>query len=241
MTVVIHQPSYLAWIGLFDRIAQADLYVLYDNVQYDKHGWRNRNRIKTPMGAQWLTVPILTKHRRGMLVSDALIDPKIPWARKHLQAIRTNYTRAPYFKQTIQPLTEILSRPWQRLMDLDIALEDYLFEALGMQVRRVVASQLGDTAAPSASERLAAICRLVGATEYISPDAASDYLDPQPLKAAGVTVRFHGYRHPVYPQLHGPFLSHLSVMDLLMNCGDQSLGILTHAREAPAAVSRITP
>jgi len=233
--VVIHQPSYLPWIGLFDRIAQADLFIVYDNVQYDKHGWRNRNRIKTAAGSQWLTVPILTKHRSGMLVSDALVNPQVPWSRKHLQAIRVNYARAPYADRYLKPLAEILDRPWAHLMDLDLTLQDFLFDALGMRVQQMKATALGDTSAPSASERLAILCQRAGATEYISPDAAKDYLDPRPLEAAGVTVRFHGYQHPVYPQLHGPFIPHLSVIDLLMNCGEQSLATLTH--RAPSAVT----
>lgn len=236
MTVVIHQPSYLAWIGLFDRIAQADLYVLYDNVQYDKHGWRNRNRIKTTAGSLWLTVPVLSKHRSGMLVSEAMINAVMPWGRKHLQAIRTNYARAPYGPRYLKSLSEILTRPWVRMMDLNMALEEFLFDALGMRVHRVVASALGDTQAASASERLAKICRLVKATDYISPDAAKDYLDAEPLRRAGTRVRFHGYQHPTYPQLHGPFLPYLSVIDLLMNCGEQSLAILTRAARAPAVI-----
>ena len=236
MRVVIHQPSYLPWLGFFDRVAQSDVYVVLDTVQYDKHGWRNRNRIKTPAGPQWLTVPILTRHRPGLSVGDAMIDPHVPWSRKHVNALRANYARAPYGARYLDPLAELLHRPWQRLLEVTTALDEFLFRALGMHPRRVPASTLGDLTASSASDRLAVICRKLGATEYLSPDAAKDYLDPEPFQRVGVAVRFHGYRHPVYPQLHGPFTPSLSIVDLLMNCGDQSFAILTH-RSAPVSVA----
>lgn len=240
MTIVIHQPSYLPWIGLLDRIAQADVYVMLDTVQYDKHGWRNRNRIKSPGGPQWLTVPVLTKHRHGMPVADAMINPGVPWAQKHVNAIRTYYAKAPHFARYMPAIAGILGHPWQRLMDLTTALDvEALFPALGIRTRRVVASTLGPMPASTASERLVLICQALGATTYLSPDAAKDYLDHEPFANAGIAVRFHGYRHPTYPQLHGPFVPYLSVVDLLMNCGDRSSAILAH-RDASEEVSNPT-
>lgn len=227
MKVVIHQPSYLPWVGLFDRVAQADCYVILDDVQYDKHGWRNRNRIKGPQGPQWLTVPVLTKGRGLVPCSKALVNPRIAWAKKHRQAIRSNYGRAPFFDRYFPAIEALLTRPWQRLIDLDVAASDWLFEVLGQPVKRLYSSSL-QIQAPTASDRLAVICQRLGATEYIAPDMSKGYLDTAVFDAIGIRVRFHGYVHPVYPQLYGPFVPYLSILDLLFNCGDASLSILTH-------------
>lgn len=232
MTVVIHQPSYLPWLGFFDRVAQADLYVILDDVQYDKHGWRNRNRIAGPNGVQWLTVPILTKGQGYLLCREARIDPKIPWARKHLQAIRTAYGRAPYFARYFSGLSDLLMRPWERLIDLDVATTHWLFTILGLTPRTLWSSSLGVPGVTGASDRLVKICQQVGATEYISPDQSRGYLETALFDAAGIRWRFHDYRHPIYRQVREPFMPYLSVLDLVMQHGGESLAMLTSARQA---------
>lgn len=231
MRVVILQPSYLPWLGYFDQLYKSDVFVLYDDVQYDKHGWRNRNRIKTPQGAQWLTVPVLTHGRDRPTNRDVHIDRHQPWQRKHLQALRQHYGKAPAFPEVFPRLEGLLAQEWTNLFDLNAAALDVLGDLLGLKRDVRVSSQLGIPG--EGTERLVAICKAVGGDTYLTGDAAKAYLEEGQLAQAGIRLEYHGYRHPVYRQLYGEYLPYLSVVDLLMNHGADSLEILVD-RGAPA-------
>jgi WbqC-like protein len=225
LRVVVLQPSYLPWLGYFDQLHRSDVFVLYDDVQYDKHGWRNRNRIKTPAGAQWLTVPVLT-HGQGRPANRAVrLDAREPWGRKHLAALRVNYAKAPAFDEVLGALAPVLEASWTHLLDVDRAVLEVLCGVLGLRREIRLSSELGVPG--TRTERLVAICETLGATVYLSGDAAATYLDEGLFRARGIEVEYHRYRHPVYRQLHGPFVPYLSVVDLLMNHGSRSLAVLT--------------
>ena len=228
MKCVILQPGYIPWLGFFDQLAKSDVFVLDDDVQYDKHGWRNRNRIKTANGPMWLTVPVRTKGQGKPLNRDIELDPTQHWAGKHTQALRTWYAKAPHFARVFPPFEEAFSRPWQRLLDLDRELMALSARLLGLERRVVLASELG--IGGGQTERLVAICRRLGADRYLTGDAAKSYLDEAKFREAGITVEWHGYRHPRYHQLHGEFVPYLSIVDLLMNHGAEGLDILTGKR-----------
>lgn len=224
MTVVILQPGYLPWLGFFDQLRRADVFVCYDDVQYDTHGWRNRNRIKTQTGPLWLTVPVRHSHLGRPRILEIEIDSRAPWARKHLSSIRQAYAGAPFLERYLPALEELLQRPWDRLIDLDIALIDLMAGWFGLTRRIDRSSALnihGDK-----SERLLNICRHFNASTYLSGDAASEYLDAPLFERNGVRVEWQRFEHPVYPQLHGPFVSHLSALDLVLNCGDRAAAVL---------------
>jgi len=222
--IVILQPSYLPWLGYFDQLYKSDVFVLYDDVQYDKHGWRNRNRIKTDKGPLWLTVPVLT-HGQGLPTNrDARIDTRRSWARKHLQALRVNYAKASAFEEVFDALEPVLGRPWTHLIDLNRAVLETLCRLLGLTRLILLSSELDVPG--QKTERLIALCRALGAGRYLTGDAASDYLDETQFTAHGIRVEYHHYRHPAYAQLHGEFVPYLSVVDLLMNHGRGSLGVL---------------
>jgi len=222
--IVILQPSYLPWLGYFDQLYKSDVFVLYDDVQYDKHGWRNRNRIKTDKGPLWLTVPVLT-HGQGLPTNrDARIDTRQSWARKHLQALRVNYAKASPFEEVFDALEPVLGRPWTHLIDLNRAVLETLCRLLGLTRLILLSSELDVPG--QKTERLIALCQALGAGRYLTGDAASDYLDETQFTAQGIRVEYHHYRHPLYAQLHGEFVPYLSVVDLLMNHGRGSLGVL---------------
>lgn len=223
-TVVIVQPSYLPWLGYFAQMWRSDIFIIYDDVQYDKHGWRNRNRIKTPQGSQWLTVPVLHHGKGRPLISEVQIDNTQPWSRRHLQAISQNYRKAPYFADYIGRFTELLAKDWTHLLELDVAFLQILCDMLGLRRDVIRASTLGIEGA--GAERLVEICRHLGAGRFFEGAAGQDYIDSSLFAAAGITLEYQDYRHPVYPQLHGEFVSHLSVVDLLFNVGPQSLETL---------------
>lgn len=223
-TLVVLQPSYLPWLGYFDQLAKADVFVWYDDVQFDKHGWRNRNRIKGPKGPIWLTVPVLHSGRPDQLILDVEIDNRLPWRRKHRSSIEQLYARAPFLNHLLPELTEMLERPWERLVDLDIATTDWLAAQLSIATPRSRSSLLGIDG--DRNDRLLNLCRHFGATRYLTGDAARDYLDVPRFEAIGVEVVWHGYSHPSYSQLHGEFVPYLSALDLLLNAGPTEAGKL---------------
>lgn len=224
MTVAILQPGYLPWLGFFNQMRRADVFVYYDDVQYDTHGWRNRNRIKTQHGPLWLTVPVRHTGLSKPLILDVTIDARTNWAKKHVSSIRQAYAAAPFVKQYLPRLEELLMRPWERLVDLDIAVAGLLAEWLALERRIERASRLG--IAGGQSERLVNICRHFGASRYLSGNAAKDYLDVALFERNGIAVEWQDYEHPVYPQLHGEFVPYMSALDLILNCGERSAEIV---------------
>ncbi|HEU5324078.1 MAG TPA: WbqC family protein, partial [Methylomirabilota bacterium] len=173
MKVAIHQPQYLPWIGYFDKIDQADCFVALDTVQFKKNEWQNRNRIKTPGGWQWLTVPV--RQRFLQRIADVEIDNTAAWPRKHLQALTQSYGGSPFFGVHAPFFRTLYSRRWDRLLDLNVAVLRYLVDALQIRTELILASSL--TAPGTATQRLVEICRALGADTYISGAGGKDYLD----------------------------------------------------------------
>lgn len=230
-TCVILQPGYLPWLGFFEQLYRADEFVYLDDVQYDKHGWRNRNRVKAADGPQWLTVPV--RVAGPTLILDARIDEtQRRWAPRHLAALQTLYGPTEYFRWLFPTLEEVLLAGWERICDLNIALVDSLCQKLGLRRSMRRSSELRVRA--ERCERLIEICRRVNCDGYYSGAAAQDYLDPAQFAAAGIRVEFQEYRHPRYPQRFEPFVSHLSIVDLMFNCGPSSLEVLSHSAAAAA-------
>lgn len=219
-TLVVLQPGYLPWLGFFDQLRRADVFVYYDDVQYDRNGWRNRNRIKTQHGPIWLTVPVRHSGRGMPKILDVEIDARTSWARKHVASIRQAYARAPFLATYMPALEELLHRKWERLVDLDVACTGLMAEWFGLR-RRIERSSTLEVGGDR-SERLVNLCRRLGASKYVSGDSARSYLDVPLFEQHGIRVEWQEYVHPVYPQLHGGFVSHLSALDLLLNCGDRA-------------------
>jgi WbqC-like protein len=224
MTVVVLQPGYLPWLGFFDQMRRADVFVYYDDVQYDTHGWRNRNRIKTQQGPLWLTVPVRHSGLSKPRILDVAIDARTNWARKHVASIRQAYAAAPFVKQYVPALEEVLTRPWEQIVDLDLAVTALMAEWLGVRPRIERASALGIEGGQT--ERLLNVCRHFGATRYLSGSAARDYLDVALFESHGIAVEWQDFTHPVYPQLHGEFVPYMSALDLILNCGAESRAVL---------------
>ena len=220
MKCVILQPSYIPWRGFFHQVQKADVFVFYDDVQYDVRGWRNRNRIKTAQGPKWLTVPVLasgaqTEHR---LIKDIEICWDREWAAKHEATILQAYRSAPYFAE-YAPLVRQLYRGRSRLLaDFTIEATLLLAEALGIRHTRFLrASTLGVRGAKT--ERLLAVLQKLEATHYISGPSARAYLDETLLALNGISVEYMRYEYPEYPQLFPPFDPQVSIIDLLFMCG----------------------
>lgn len=245
VTTAVMQPSYLPWAGLFDQIDQADTFVLLNTVAYDREGWRNRNRVKGPSGQPiWLTVPALGVKgtRTPPPLSEVRIATTQPWERKHLQALRTCYGKAPYFDDYFPDLEAALlpDPPWELLADMTGTLTWVLMDMLKIETELVLASGLtaqGVGVGLRSTERLVAICQHLGATNYYCAAASRNYLDEGLFRAAEIRVSYQDdcWVHPVHTQRFGEFVSHLSVVDLLFNCGPDSLSVIRGGRRwAPA-------
>lgn len=224
MILTAHQSVYLPWLGLFHKIALADMFVLYDHVQFQTSGWNHRNRIKTAKGPKWLTVEIQQRdHLNKTLLETQTIDQK-PWRRKHLRSIEQNYAKAPYFKHYIDFFINTYSRSWPSLIELNLHQLSWLLDTLGIEASIKRASTMGLQG--KKNDMALDMCRVTGADLLIFGAQGRDYADRDAFAAAGIDIYFQDYRHPVYPQLYGDFVSHLSVIDLLFNCGPASLDIL---------------
>ena len=224
-TAVVLQPSYLPWLGYLAQVQRSDVFVIYDDVQFDKHGWRNRNRVKTAQAAQWLTVPVCTTGQLKPTNREIEIDNKQPWRKKHLATLRQSYARAPYFAQMMPTFEALLEQEWHRLIDVNVACFDAINHLLGLKREVRFSSELGIEG--HGAERLVAICKKLNADCFYEGAAGRDYIDDNLFTSAGIAIEYQNYEHPVYPQLHGDFIPYLSVVDLLFNCGPKSLEILT--------------
>jgi hypothetical protein len=227
MTAVILQPSYLPWLGFFEQMYRSDIFVIYDDVQYDKGGWRNRNRIKTAHGPLWLTVPVHIK--MGMLIKDVRINNHINWAKKHLKSIYNWYHKANFFEEYFPYFEAILSKKWEFLVDLDLELISLINKLLGIKRKIILSSSLkvqGDRI-----QRLLKILKLIGADIFYEGASGKNYIREEDFEKEGIKVIFQDYQHPVYPQLYDKFVPYLSVIDLLFNCGGESLYIILNKLE----------
>lgn len=220
MNCVILQPSYLPWRGCFEQIHKADVFVFYDDVQYDAHGWRNRNRVVGPAGPQWITVPV---HQRGSRsrhrpICSIEICWDADWPAKHLRTLELCYRRAPFYADVMQWLApHYLGRP-QFLADLTIGLTIDAARQLRIRHTRFLRSSELDVSGLK-TERLLSILQQVGATHYISGPSARSYLDADLLTRQGITLEYMTYDYPEYPQMRPGFEPRASIVDLMFMTG----------------------
>ena len=233
MKVAIHQPQYLPWLGYLDKLDSADVFIILDTVQFKKHEWQNRNRIRTKEGWQWLTVPIIDRFPES--IDQVEINPRTDWRHKHCQALRLHYGGAPHWSPFGPELLALLEKPWTRVAELNCAVVGLICRHLDIETTCLLASSLSAREEPT--DRLIDLCRAVGATEYLAGESGPAYMDVGRFDQAGIGLQVQAYHHPEYRQRYPPFVSHLSVVDLLLNCGPESLAILRSGR----AWERIAP
>ena len=193
-------------------------------MQYQPKDWNNRNRIKTIDRPIWLTVPVLRKDYLEKKVCDMAINNDMPWARKHWKSLRTNYAKAPYFRKYADFFEGTYNHQWETLVELNEYMLRWFLDTLG--IKTAVESAEDHDFQGHKGDLILDMCHKLGAEVYIFGAQGKDYTDEVAFREAGITPIFQDYSHPVYPQLHGNFQSHLSIIDLLFNCGDDSLDIL---------------
>lgn len=220
--VAIVQSNYIPWKGYFDLIASVDEFILYDDMQYTRRDWRNRNQIKTPNGIQWLTIPVKVKGKYLQTIRETEIDG-VDWALTHWKSLQQNYARAPFFSLYADQLERLyLGHSHQLLSELNRNFLEWVTQQLEITTKMSSSSQYelkGDR-----SSKLLHLCLQAGASHYISGPAARDYLDESIFSAAGVKVIWFDYpAYPPYPQLWGGSFTHgVTILDLLFNCGHDS-------------------
>lgn len=215
MILSAHQPAYLPWLGYFDKLARSDTFVFLDTVQYEKNSFINRNRIKTAQGPIWLTIPVKTKGHTSSTLRETEIDYSRDWKSKHLKSIRLNYCRAPYYAERYPKLEALYDVIDIHLSDLCFRHLQFWMVELGIKSRLVKASSLSVESVKS--DLILDLCKALGATYYISGIFGRQYLDSHKFEAAGVELDYQQFQHPIYPQLHGEFLSGMGIVDAWMN------------------------
>lgn len=216
--IAILQSNYIPWKGYFDLIASVDEFILYDDVQYTRRDWRNRNRIKTPTGLQWLTAPVKVSGRFHQTIRDTELDGT-GWAAKHWKTLAGNYRQARHY-QEIAGLLEpsYLEMTHTHLSGLNRSLLLAICAYLGITTR--ISNSWDYTMIDGQSERLADLCVQAGGSEYVSGPAAKAYIDARHFKDRGLKLTWFDYaNYPEYPQLWGAFVHQVSIVDLLFNCG----------------------
>lgn len=213
----------MPWLGYFDKMARADIFVYLDNVQFKKNEYQNRNRIKTSQGWQWLTVPVTYSYPER--ICEVRINNKVNWKKKHLMSIETNYRKAPYFDDCFLEIERLYSRDYEYLFEINVESIEMLSRLFGIDKKTYRASLISGLR-EEPTLRLIDICRYLNADTYLSGESGRDYMDMSAFAREGIKVIFQDFNHPVYPQLYGNFLPFMSSVDLLFNCGSESLNIL---------------
>jgi len=227
MTLIcIRQPGYLPFSGFFKKIMSSDIFVFLDDVQFEKNDWDNRNKIRTSDGSMWLTVPVL--HKFGQKLNEIKIVNDDEWNQKHLKAIQINYQKAPFFETYWYEIKKILDKKWDRLIDLNYEFIEYFLSKLEIKKKIVKSSDLKIDA--SGSEKLLKICKELKADTYLSGELGKNYLDEDIFNEDKIKITYEKYEHPKYFQVYNPFLSNMSIIDLLFNEGEKSSKIIKNAK-----------
>ena len=228
MRVAIVQSNYVPWKGYFDLIAAVDELILLDDVQYTRRDWRNRNRIKTPEGVRWLTIPVRTRGAYLQRIEDVTVaDPG--WGRRHWETLRRSYRGSPHFQRYAPELERLYAggEEDERLTAINERFLRRLCEWLEIPARLTRSSGRGE--ADGRTQRLVRLCLDAGADHYVSGPAARAYLEESQFARAGITVSYMSYAgYPQYPQPHGPFEHAVSVLDLLLNTGPDAPRYMKH-------------
>lgn len=221
MRVAILQSCYIPWKGYFDIIGSSDVFVVYDDVQYSKNHWHNRNIIKGKDGPLWLTIPV--SRSGGAFPNIETVAVAQSFAPRHWKTIVQCYARAPFFAPLAKQFEDLYAQAERlgRLSEVNFLFIEAISRMLGFRTEFVWSNSLAPEGVKS--DRVLSICRQLGATSYLSGPSARSYLDVAAFADAGVEVKWMNYAgYPEYPQLHGAFSHQVSVIDLIFNTGDQA-------------------
>jgi len=229
MIVSIHQPNYLPYLGFFDKMVKSDIMILYDDAEFVREMFYNRNKIKTSNGTLWMTVPVKYKMHEHPKINEILIDNHQRWQYKQWMSIHQFYHKAPYFNEVYKLIQDIFldNNKFNILSDVSILLIARIVDILGIKTKLYRSSTI--PIAGDRSEKLLKICLAYNADTYLSGATGNKYLDESMFNKCNIKVEYQHYIHPVYNQLYGDFIPNMCILDLLFNHGiKESLSILTN-------------
>ena len=228
--IAILQSNYIPWKGYFDMIAAVDEFILYDDMQYTRRDWRNRNQIKTPQGQQWLTVPVKAKGKYFQIIRETEID-ETDWATTHWNMLVQNYKKAPYFDEIAAIFEPLYQLQYSHLSPLNRDFIEAVCAYLGIHTK--ISNSWDYELIEGKTERLVNLCMQAGGTEYISGPAAKDYVEEHLFTERGVKLSWFDYAgYPEYPQRWGDFVHGVTILDLLFNCGKQAPDYMRFVKRA---------
>jgi len=227
MKIVIHQPEYLPYVGFFERIAIADVFVILDNVGYQKNGFINRNKIKTEKGPKWITIPVIGRSP-NLKINEVLIDNSKNWGQSQWGNIFSAYSKAPYFKEYSDFFKETFEKKWDKICDLDIYLIENINKFLNINTKIIKSSDMNIEG--KSTERLVNICKELKANDYLSgPGTDKGHnVEKEEFEKIGIKVEVKSFSNPQYNQMFAEqgFLPYMSIIDLLFNEGGNSSKII---------------
>lgn len=215
MILTAHQPAYLPWLGYFDKIIRSDIYVFLDSVQYEVRSFINRNKIKTPRGTIWLTVPVKPHGHRFFTIAELEIDNSQNWREKHLKTIFLNYKKTPRFEECYSKLKDLYKKEYRFLSDL--CWDHLIFWLNELNIKKKIVRSSQTSIKSRKSDLILDLCKYFGADYYISGAFGKNYLKEEDFKRNKITIEYQNYQHPIYPQLWGDFIPNLCIVDFWMN------------------------
>ena len=221
-TISIHQPVYLPWLGFIEKVISSEKFVFLDDVQFEKNGFQNRNKIRTYDGEMWLTVPVKVKSQT--LFKDVKINYSVDWINKHKKSIIQNYKKAEFFDNYWLELEKIYDEKYEYLVELNIEIIKFLFNKLKIKTKTLFSSELHIS--DKGSNRILEICKILNADRYISGISGKKYLLIDDFERQKIKLEFQNFQHPTYEQVFDPFYPNMAMIDLLFNEGDNALKII---------------
>jgi len=227
MIISVHQPQYIPWLGYIDKIEKSDSFVFLDNVQYKAREFQNRNKICTKDGWIWLTVPVAVKGLREQKICDVKIDNDIDWKKKHLRSIEIGYNKAKFFDRYYPFFEKVYSSEWSSLSKLNIFIIDYILKELKITTKMYYETEIGTES--QKTDRIIELCKKLKADIYLSGRGGKEYMDESKFKDNNIELKYQDFEHPIYSQVYAEenkFLPYMSIIDLLFNEGENSIGII---------------
>jgi len=220
--IALFQSNYIPWKGYFDIINDVDIFVFYDDVQYTKRDWRNRNIIKPKNGTQWLTVPVINNDLQKKKIFEVEIDTSSKWQQKHLKTLLLSYSNAPHIRAYSELLEELYeSKEWTNLAEMNVFFTKRICKELGIVAEYHNLQDL-NISGDKDGERIIKICKALNCNYVINGPSAQEFIDQKLFDNSGITIEYKQYGYPEYIQLRQPFVHHVTILDLLFNTGSQA-------------------
>lgn len=217
MIASIHQPNYIPWLGYFYKIYKSDVFVILDDIKYIKNSYINRNKIKTPQGSMWLTIPVVYKADLKLKINEVITKDELNWNEKHLKNIEMNYKKTKYFYDFYEVFRDLLLKDYKTICDLNIAIIKKICEVLNIDTEIKLSSELKVDG--KSTERLINICKITGTDTYLSGKGGKKYQDEELFRKNNIKLMYSDYNEKKYEQLWGDFLKKMSILDFIFNTG----------------------